>query len=232
MDASKYKAITFDFWGTLVDVDASGVKAMEAVALRLGVDPSLAGTYYLQWDEATVRGYRSGRWQPYVKWAAFGLQQVFAAQAPTGDWSVLAEAFVADMTRNAQPHPEVPDVIRFLGDRYRLMPVTNMDRRFFDANPFRSRFALTLTAEDVRAFKPSALIFQAAIDQLGLDPSEILHVSLAQFADLEGAMPMGLDVAWINRGGESLGRFTPMPKFEFSDLSPLVGLFSEPMAAG
>ncbi|MFC4297647.1 HAD family hydrolase [Castellaniella hirudinis] len=224
MDTSQYKAITFDFWGTLVDVETSGVAAMEAVAARLGADPSRAAAYYQQWDEATVRGYRSDRWRPYVEWAAFGLRQVFAAQAPAGDWPSLAETFVADMTRHAQPHPEAPDVIRFLGERYRLMPITNMDRRFFDANPFRSLFALTLTAEDVRAFKPSALIFKAAIERLALEPGEILHVSLAQFADLEGAMPMGMDVAWINRGGEPLGRFTPAPKFEFSDLSPLVGL--------
>jgi 2-haloacid dehalogenase len=52
-----------------------------------------------------------------------------------------------------------------------------------------------------------------------------LHVSLSQFADLEGAMPLGMKVAWINRGREPLGRYTPKPLHEFSDLTGLATLF-------
>ena len=56
--------------------------------------------------------------------------------------------------------------------------------------------------------------------------SELPDVSqTVSFADLEGAMPLGMKVAWINRGQEPLGRFTPKPLYEFSDLSGVTALF-------
>jgi 2-haloacid dehalogenase len=105
------------------------------------------------------------------------------------------------------------------------MPITNMDGRYFCLNPFQEVFDSFVTAEEAKAFKPSADIFRLAIKKLGRPPCSILHVSLSQFADLEGAMPLGMKVAWINRGQESLGRFTPKPLHEFPDLTGLLALF-------
>jgi 2-haloacid dehalogenase len=222
------KAITFDFWGTLVDVDTSGALGMAKVLAKVGLQDLDPRELYFRWDAATVRRYRSDSWRPYVEWSALGLKDVLeplGVAQPEPGWLALAELLVSTMTSEAKPHPEVPNVIAALKKRLPLMPITNMDTRLFELNPFRRAFDLALTAEEVGAFKPSAFIFSAAIERLGVEPSSILHVSLAQFADLEGAMPLGMKVAWINRGREELGPFTPKPMFEFPDLSGLGALF-------
>lgn len=223
------KAITFDFWGTLVDVDSSGETGMARVMERTGLSGMSSRELYLKWDFATVRRYRSDVWRPYVQWGALALRDVLeplGVSLSDAEFAENAELLISTMTSQAKPHPEVPAVIAALKRRYPLMPITNMDDRLFAMNPFRAEFDQYLTAEDAGAFKPSAIIFGKAIERLGVPAQSILHVSLAQFADLEGAMPMGMKVAWINRGGEALGPFTPRPLFEFSDLKGLGELFA------
>jgi 2-haloacid dehalogenase len=218
------KAITFDFWGTLVDVDASGRKAMQYLLTTLGLSAVDAAALYLAWDDATVRLYRSDVWRPYLEWSAVGLKDTFASygvELADAAWRDHADAFVRTMTSEAKPHPEVPAIIATLKSRLPLMPITNMDTSYFQLNPFHAAFDGFVTAEEAKAFKPSADIFRLAIKKLGHPPHSILHASLAQFADLEGAMPLGMKVAWINRGREPLGRFTPKPLFEFPTLDGL-----------
>jgi len=226
----KYKAITFDFWGTLVDVDTSGENGFAKVLAQTGLATTHnARDLYFRWDDAAVRRYRSGRWRPYFEHALLALQDVLeplGVKREGTDWSGLTETLLSTMTGEAKPHPEVPAIIAQLKKTYPLMPITNMDDRLFHLNPFGAEFPLTVTAEQARAFKPSALIFGYAIKKLDLQPEEILHVSLSQFADLEGAMPMGMDVAWINRYGEPLSRFTPVPRYEFRNLDGLKTIFS------
>ena len=223
------KAITFDFWGTLVDVDTSGETAMRDLLARIGLDGLDAREMYLRWDIATVRRYRSNRWRPYVEWAALGLRDVLDALGVEFDEVEArrhAELFVSTMTALAKPHPEVPAIVSALKNRYPLMPITNMDDRYFELNPFKAEFEQFLTAQQAGAFKPSAIIFAKAIERLGVDAANVLHVSLSQFADLEGAMPMGMKVAWINRGREKRGQFTPEPLYEFDDLDGLAAVLS------
>ena len=218
------KAVTFDFWGTLVDVDTSGELGMAQVLSDLGLSKADPRTLYFDWDAATVRRYRSSTWRPYFDWGLLGLRDVLTplgVDVNQAHLNRLAETLMATMTSRAEPHPEVPAIISALKERLPLMPITNMDQRLFEMNAFKSQFTLTLTAEEARAFKPSALIFNRAIERLGVAPRNILHVSLSQFADLEGAMPVGMNVAWINRNSETLGIHTPKPLYEFHDLNGL-----------
>jgi len=77
------------------------------------------------------------------------------------------------------------------------------------------------TAEMAQAYKPSQAIFALALDRLALDAADVLHCSLASWADIDGAKPLGMAVAWINRGADTLGTWQPRPDFEFDTLSPV-----------
>ena len=75
------KAITFDVWGTLVDVDERGCRAMHQLKRTLNLKATDAAALYQAWDDATVRRYRSDVWRPYVQWSALGLKDISHAAA-------------------------------------------------------------------------------------------------------------------------------------------------------
>ncbi len=224
------EAITFDFWGTLVDVDTSGAEGMSKVLAALGLTGQDAAATYADWDVATVKAYRSTTWRPYLTSAAIGLRAVLAPrldaeQAARVDWAALADLHVSTMTSRAEPHPETAGVVDFLAERHPLMPITNMDTAYFRMNPFGRRFEQVTTAEEARAFKPQEQIFRTALARLGVAAENVLHVSLSQMADIDGVKPLGFKCAWINRGGEALDRWTPVPDYEFPDLLGVRALF-------
>jgi 2-haloacid dehalogenase len=226
------RAITFDFWGTLVDVDASGAAGMRKVLANLGLEDLSAEATYDLWDVQTVKVYRASAWKPYLSAATLGLRAVLAERLSVErmgaiDWDAAAHTLVSTMTSEAEPHPETSAVVDFLAARYPLMPITNMDTAYFQMNPFGRRFERVTTAEEARAFKPQERIFRMALDRLGLEPEAVLHVSLSQAHDIEGVKPLGIKCAWINRKGEPLGLLTPRPDYEFPDLVGVRRLLSD-----
>ena len=75
--------------------------------------------------------------------------------------------------------------------------------------------------EAVRAYKPHPLLFQRALDQLGLRADNVLHVGDSEIDDVQGAKAAGLPVAWVNRDGRPRRPDVPPPDFEIRDLKEL-----------
>ena len=63
----------------------------------------------------------------------------------------------------------------------------------------RAHFHCHVCARDTGVGKPDARIFQAAVEQLGVAPENILHVGDDPDLDVCGARDAGLRTAWINR---------------------------------
>lgn len=220
------KAITFDYFGTLVDVDRGGATGMARVLDLLGLADADPMAAYLDWDQRAVRIYRGGRYRSYRSVAREALAATLGDLRPDfndrPDIPDLTEAFLTGLVEDAPAWPEVPEVLEALGRVQRLMPITNMDSDLWARSRLTAPFAQVTTAEMAQAYKPSERIFLKALDTLGLDASEVLHASLSPWADIEGAKPLGFTVAWINRGGDTLGPWTPRPDYEFGDLTGLL----------
>ncbi|MBY6265876.1 hydrolase [Azospirillum sp. 412522] len=223
MDA--IKAVTFDYFGTLVDVDAGGTAGMAQVLTSLGRSDLDAAALYLDWDVRNVQLYRSSAYRRYREVAAealaatlagAGIEQVDQARLPT-----LTDTLLTGLVEQAPPHPEVPELLALLAAKYPLMPITNMDSDLFARSRLASFFPSVTTAEMARAYKPSERIFRLALERLALAPGEVLHASLASWADIDGAKPLGMRVAWINRTQDRLGPWQPRPDHEFTDLTGL-----------
>ena len=220
MDA--IKAVTFDYFGTLVDVDTGGTAGMAQVLFSLGRSDLDAAALYLDWDVRNVQLYRSSAYRRYREVAAealattlaeAGIERLDAAQLPA-----LTDTLLTGLVEQAPPHPEVPEILALLAAKYPLMPITNMDSDLFARSRLASFFPSVTTAEMARAYKPSERIFRLALERLALAPGEVLHASLASWADIDGAKPLGMRVAWINRTQDRLGAWQPRPDHEFADL--------------
>jgi len=91
---------------------------------------------------------------------------------------------------------------------------------------FEAHLPTILISEEVGLRKPRREIFEAVVEQLGLAPSEILHVGDNLRADVEGAASVGMQTVWITRQVEDPERQMaeydgPPPDFGLEDLMDL-----------
>ncbi|HEX7647269.1 MAG TPA: HAD family hydrolase [Noviherbaspirillum sp.] len=217
------KAITFDYFGTLVDVDQGGISGMKKVLAEIQIEAfGELNQIYLDWDIRNVRLYRGGKYRKYREVAQDALAATLDTLSPgiskSLDIPVLTDMFLVSLVEDAPPHPDSVEVLTWLAERYPLMPVTNMDSDLWRRSRLTHFFEHVTTAEMAKAYKPSADIFKLALERLAVSPESVLHCSLASWADIDGAKPLGMNVAWVNRGKEALGTWQPRPDFEFDNL--------------
>ncbi|MBN3788733.1 HAD family hydrolase [Burkholderia sp. Ac-20353] len=220
------KALTFDYFGTLVDVDKGGMAGIAEVMRILGVDASRPiFEIYLEWDMRNVRLYRGGAYRSYRAVAQDALTSCFNDLFPKAldghDAEKLTDTLLTHLVEESPPHADAVSFLESVTTRYPLMPITNMDSDLWKRSQLVSYFEHVTTAEMAKAYKPSQLIFSLALDRLGVGAQNVLHCSLASWADIDGAKPLGMNVAWINRSGDKLGPWQPRPDFEFETLSPV-----------
>lgn len=219
MDLTKYTALSFDCYGTLIDWEAGILGMLGPWATEHGLDIA---------DERLLLEYA-------------GHETAVEHEMPLSLYpTILAEAFrrtgrslgvEVDETWAARFGESVPDWPAFsdssaalaaLAEHYRLIIVSNVHRAGFAASNLRLRgdFATIITAEDVGAYKPAENHFVAldrALGELGIERSQLLHVAQSLFHDHVPAHRLGLDSIWINRRHDRPGwGATPEPTGEYS----------------
>jgi 2-haloacid dehalogenase len=229
MRLTDIKAVTFDYFGTLVDVERGASIGMSRVLEAIGRPDCDPRQTYLRWDELNVQRYRVGPYRKYRDAAADAmaacLEPLLDRPVPAARSAELAAMFLDGLVDSSPPQPEVPavlDALRRAG--LALMPITNMDSDLWQRTALVEYFPKVTTAEMAQAYKPSERIFRLGLERLGVPLAAVLHVAISPWADIEGAKPIGLRVAWINRDHDQLGPWTPRPDYEFSDLTGVQAL--------
>ena len=77
-----------------------------------------------------------------------------------------------------------------------------------------------MSVEDVGIFKPSARVYQMAVDRMGVLPRQICFVS-ANAWDASGAADFGFQVAHLNRFGQPAEKLPGVPRAVMNSLSDL-----------
>ena len=99
-------------------------------------------------------------------------------------------------------------------------------RAILNESGFDQHLSCTVISEEVGIRKPRAEIFEAVVESLAIDPSEILHVGDNLRADVEGAAAVGMRTVWITRqvadpDAELAAYEGPKPDFAIEDLIDL-----------
>jgi len=126
------------------------------------------------------------------------------------------------------PYPEVPAALERLRTRCKLAIITNSDDDIIASNVRNIGVPVdhVITAEQAQAYKPSPVIFDYALRQLGCGPEEILHVAQGFEYDIVPGHDLGWNRVWINRYGKpgdpAYGPYQELP--DLSGLPALLGL--------
>jgi 2-haloacid dehalogenase len=210
----RYRALSFDCYGTLIDWEAGIAAELAGFALGHGID---AGADVLldvfAQCETVVQAERPEALYPAV--LAESLRRIgrrFGIGVADGE----ADDFGASVGR----WPAFPDSAQALGrlaQRYRLIILSNVDRESFAASnrQLSVTFDLVLTAQDIGSYKPDRRNFEAllaAIPGLGVGEAELLHVAQSLYHDHGPAKAVGLPTVWIDRRHDRPGfGATPPP---------------------
>lgn len=132
--------------------------------------------------------------------------------------------FLDDLVESP-PFPDVRPALERLKNRYLVAVLSNMDEA-----PLRKTlsrlgvfFNVVVSAEKVKAYKPSQDGFLALLREAGSPPEEVLHCAFGAKYDLAPAKALGFKTALIHRG--TLGRLPLEPDFRFNTLSEMADLF-------
>ena len=214
VDLTRYRALSFDCYGTLIDWEAgiAAVLGPWARTVGLDLDDERLLEAYAGHEAAVEREQPAARY-PEVLATAFRRTGEALGRTVDDAWARRLGGSVPDWPAFG----DSPGALASLAAHYQLLVVSNVHRDGFAASNrrLRGRFAAVITAEDVGAYKPAPNHFQAllgTVEDLGIAPGELLHVAQSLFHDHVPARRAGLATVWVNRRHDRPGwGATPEP---------------------
>jgi 2-haloalkanoic acid dehalogenase type II len=216
------RAVTFDAYGTLLRDDD-----LMLIPRRIVADhglPVRVDDVFRFWIDCYYEATQTSPFRTLREIQGHVFSRVLRRFEVDADAAAYVDLFF-QLTTAPTLYPEALDVLHAL----RPIPsaiVSNADQEHLAAWDFALPVQFILISEAVRAYKPHRLVFQAALDRLGLAPHEVLHVGDSDVDDVRGAKAAGLRVAWVNRRGRPRRPDVPAPDFEIADLTELPLLLS------
>jgi 2-haloacid dehalogenase len=211
----EFEALSFDCYGTLIDWEAGISAILVPWAREQGLDVT-EGELLERYAEAEAMHEMQSPGARYPEILGNAMRSVGSALG----FDVTAEERerLATSVGSWPPFPDSPGALARLSARYRLVILSNVDRRSFAGSNARLgvHFDAIVTAEDVGSYKPSLRNFEAlqdAVRGLGVQDGKLLHVAQSLFHDHVPARSLGLPTAWIDRRGARAGwGATPPPR--------------------
>ncbi len=196
----KPKFISFDCYGTLINFE------MGPTAKRLFADrvPSERMPAFLD----SFRFYRLdevlGDWKPFFEVVENAIQRACAKHGV--DYRASDALALYQAVPTWQPHPHVVETLKAIAPQVPLVILSNSMVDLIPASVahLQADFHAVYTAEEARAYKPRAQVFEYMFEQLGCGPQDMMHVSSSFRYDLMTAADLGFMArAFIDRGHES-----------------------------
>jgi 2-haloacid dehalogenase len=213
--------VSFDVYGTLVDVRGGSREAFAAILREAGARQVDVLEFWEHWEAANIRRY----WQPYRPYRDIcraSLEETFQRFAVRGDPDLIEHYF--DAFVRFRRFADVDATLDRLRTRARLALVSNIDDDLLAQTDLGRRFDLVCTAERARGYKPDGALFRFLLAHGGADTGRLLHCGQSQHTDMVGAKPLGIRVAWINRRGLVLAPGVPKPDHELRNLDAVPDL--------
>lgn len=210
------KFITFDCYGTLT---AFGMSAVTRDLLADRIDAERMEDF-LDDFEAFRGDEVLGAYKPYdqvINDALARAAKLWGIEHRDSDARAIYES-----VPSWGPHPDVPEPLAALAERYPLVILSNAADEQIQSNVDKlgAPFHAVYTAEQARAYKPRLQAFEYMLDQLGVGPQDILHVSSSLRYDLMPAHDLRVtNKVYVNRGYEP-----STPYYGYQEVRDIAGL--------
>jgi FMN phosphatase YigB (HAD superfamily) len=202
------KAVTFDFWNTLIQADDAGVRDRRLTAW-LGL---LAGEGFRLDGDVVRSALRHAGQRFEASWkdnryygAADAVEDILAKLgievSVEAEEGLLASITDPDPAHDPQPTPNIGDALeglRSAGVRIGIICDVGLApsrtlRRYLEGHGLLGYFDHWSFSDEVGTFKPDPVIFDHALDGLGgIDPVDAAHIGDLRRTDIAGAKHRGI----------------------------------------
>ncbi|UCG50970.1 MAG: haloacid dehalogenase type II [Candidatus Latescibacterota bacterium] len=230
LDFARFKVITFDCYGTLIDWEGGILTAVRPVLAKHGVD--VTDREVLETFARVEAKHEDGEFLDYrlvLRLVMAEMSLRFSFDATPVELNCLS-----DSLKDWKPFHDTLDSLKKLKTRYKLAIISNIDDNLFSATArcLEVPFDWTITAQQARAYKPSLKTFEFALGRIGHPREQILHVAQSVYHDVVPAKAMGLATVWVNRragkqGSGATVSASAVPDLEVPDLESLVDVIFE-----
>ena len=217
----KIKAIIFDAYGTLFDVNSAAEKCKEKLGDKWEGFANYWRTTQLEytWLRSLMRRHKDF-WQ--ITEDSLDKSMNFY----NIDNSMRSE--LLNLYKVLSPFTEVRDtLIKLKQSNYKLAILSNgtpdLLNELVVSNQLKDIFDDIFSVEEAGIFKPDSKVYDLPINKYNIEKNEVLFLS-ANTWDVSGAGNYGYNTVWVNRNKNIFDKLDFEPKQQISNLSELLDL--------
>ena len=227
LDFTRFRVLTFDCYGTLIDWESGIFGALRPIlaAHKKTLSDSALLKLYSEL-EVTAEGREFRPYREILESVVYGFGKRLEFTASPAELASLPDSLA-----KWQPFPDTVAALRKLKSRFQLAIISNVDDALFatTAPKLEVKFDHVITAQQARAYKPSLKIFKLAQERIGIAPEQWLHVGQSIYHDVIPAKSLGITTVWVNRpsprpGAGAAKAALANPDLEVPDLQSLADL--------
>ena len=217
----KPKAIVFDAYGTLFDVNSAAEKCKSKIGNKWESFANFWRTTQLEytWLRSLMKKHKDF-WQ-VTEDSLDKSMKVFNI-----DNSLKKE--LLNLYKILSPYPEVKKVLKNLKEKkFKLAILSNgtpeLLKELVKENNLDNLFDDLFSIEQVKIYKPDSKVYDLPLKKYKIKPSEVTFLS-ANTWDVSGAGNYGYNSVWVNRNNAIFDNLDFKPKKEINNLSQLLDL--------
>ncbi len=215
------KAIIFDAYGTLFDVNSAAEKCRSKIGDKW---ESFANYWRKTQLEYTWLRSLMGRHKNFWQITEDSLDK--SMQAFNINKAMKNE--LLDLYKILSPYPEVKETLEKLKEkRYKLAILSNgtpaLLNELVKSNGLQNLFDNIFSIEEVKIYKPSSKVYDMPVKKYSIKNEEVAFLS-ANTWDVSGGGNYGFTSIWVNRNKNIFDNLDYKPKNEISGLNQLIDI--------
>lgn len=226
MDFSRFEAISFDCYGTLINWEAGILPALRSVLANHGqsLPDSKILELYGEFEFEAENPYQTYRNVLESVVRRFG--ERFGFQPGPSELRSLHESLP-----KWPPFEDTVAGLQKLHQRFKLAVISNIDDDLFAETQklLKVKFDHVITAQQAKSYKPSLNNFKLALERMGIGPDRLLHAAQSVYHDVIPAQSLGIATVWVNRksarpGVGAVRKAEGKPDLEVPDLATVAAM--------
>ena len=215
------KAIIFDAYGTLFDVNSAAEKCKSKIGDKW---ESFANYWRKTQLEYTWLRSLMGRHKDF--WAITEDSLDKSMKAFNVNEAMKNE--LLDLYKILSPYPEVKETLKKLKyKKYKLAILSNgtpaLLNELVKSNNLQNLFDDIFSIEEVKIYKPSSKVYDMPIKKYNIKKEDAAFLS-ANTWDVSGGGNYGFSSVWVNRNNNIFDNLDYMPKNQISELNQLLDI--------